>query len=174
MTKHDKPHHKTNKSDTTTRRRQHAPASSAGPSARLRAALADPRCPPVGTTMMRTVTTRAGKTVTCKCKITPTGFLYEGTLYETPTPIATQFAREVVGQAPGSRRSGWAFFRPDQLVPQAKQVGPRAARKAAKNKADEVGGGEDDSKVTESESDGTTTNAETTVAAAVGMVEELP
>ncbi|MBI5488785.1 MAG: hypothetical protein HY905_15730 [Deltaproteobacteria bacterium] len=129
--------HKTGKSASVTRRKRPSRATPAGrrsPS-RLQAALADPRCPPVGSTMTRTVTTRAGKTVTCVCKVTDAGFEYEGELHDSPTPVATTFAREVMGQAPGSRRAGFQFFFPRSHVPEEKKTGARVARITSSKKA---------------------------------------
>lgn len=95
-------------------------------SGRLKAALADARCPPIGSTMTRTVTTHAGKTVTCVCEVTPQGFLYEGDLYDSPTAVATKFARGIMGQAAGSRRAGFQFFLPKSEVPANNRLTSRA------------------------------------------------
>ena len=107
-----------------------------GRSARLQAALRDPRCPPLNKAMQRTIRTRSGAVVTCRWMATAEGFidLADGAVFQSPTPLATRFAREIMKQAPGSRRAGFQFLLDTTEVPEGKRVGPRAQRPTARRK----------------------------------------
>lgn len=77
----------------------------------VRRCLADPRMPPVGTELRRTLRTRGGKELDCVCIVRADGFESDGELFRSLTDVATQFVRRRADGSAKTRRNGFEFFR---------------------------------------------------------------